>query len=349
MIKIDPKYIQSIHACSSKEELYPMLQNAIVLEHATIPPYLTAMFSLIDGKNTEIEQLIRSIVVQEMSHMTIAANLLVAIGGSPQINKERFIPSYPGPLPMSIGGADFVVPIKAFSKDLVKDVFMVIEEPEHPIDVRSNAIAEPEFETIGAFYDAVKHKIQELGDGIFLQNPERQVVSWFSPDDVFPIVDVDSASRAIDVIVIEGEGTATDPFEAPDDPAHYYKFSEIYHGKKIIKTEDGYAYDGDPIDFDANGVYPMVDNPKIDDYPIGSTTRVLMDRYAYSYSSLLNSLHDAFNGEPERINAAIGLMYDLKLQAVELMSSRISPGVTAGPAYVYRNSPGAVDSAVYEI
>ena len=163
MIKLERHYVDQVKACGTKEELYPLLQNAIVLEHATIPPYLTAMFSLKPGTNDAIGALIHSIVIQEMSHMTIAANLLVSIGGSPEINNPRFIPTYPGKLPMGIGGDDFTVPIKRFSKNLVKDVFMVIEEPEHPIDIRAAAEATEQFATIGEFYEAVKAKWQIWG------------------------------------------------------------------------------------------------------------------------------------------------------------------------------------------
>jgi hypothetical protein len=208
-------------------QLRRYLQNAVELEHATIPPYLTAMYSLRPGTNEEISSLVRSVVIEEMLHMTIAANILVAIGGSPQINNPAFVPKYPGPLPMGIGG-NLIVPIKAFSKDLVKEVFMEIEEPEDPIPVSTSLAAEePEFATIGQFYQEIQRKITELGDGIFTVGPERQVLTWFDSERLFPIVDVESANRAIETVVIEGEGTSTDPFEGDGEPAHFYRFGEM--------------------------------------------------------------------------------------------------------------------------
>src|SRR3954463_945906 len=98
MIRLDRKVVEAVQAAAVREDLYPWLQNAIELEHATIPPYLTAMFSLKAGTNEEIRQLIRSIVIEEMLHLTVSANILVAIGGSPQLNTPEFIPKYPGPL-----------------------------------------------------------------------------------------------------------------------------------------------------------------------------------------------------------------------------------------------------------
>jgi len=77
---------------------------AIELEHATIPAYLASYYSIVPKANLEASAIVRSVVIQEMLHMCIAANLLNALGGLPSIDPPQFIPSYPGPLPMSIGG-----------------------------------------------------------------------------------------------------------------------------------------------------------------------------------------------------------------------------------------------------
>jgi Ferritin-like len=339
MIKLQRSIIHGIEAATDRTELYYYLQKAVELEHSTIPPYLTALFSLMPGYNDEIRQLIHSIVVQEMLHMTIDGNILIAIGGQPQINSPDFIPQYPGPLPMSIGGKDFIVGIEAFSKPLVLNTFMVIEEPEHPIPVKTLAVAaaEPEFATIGEFYDAVKRKIDELGDSIFTVGPDKQVLNLFPPNRLFPIVDRTSAKRGIDIIVVEGEGTSSDPFQTPGNPAHYYKFGEIYHGRRIIRTPTGFAWGGDPVPFDPNGVYPMRPNPKLSDFDPGSQAYTRVAEFSFAYSNLLNALHTAFNGKPDNINVAIGLMYELKMLAVSLMQTPANDGtnMTAGPSYVY--------------
>ena len=339
MIKIDRKIVRGIAACQKKEHLHRYVQKAVELEHATIPPYLTAMYSLIPGTNDDIAGLILSIVKEEMLHMTIAANLLVAIGGHPKINNPDFIVHYPDKLPMGIGG-DLIVPIKAFSKQLVKDVFMEIEAPEDPIPVKAQAEALPEYATIGEFYAAIQDKIHELGDAIFVVGAEEQVLSWFGQDLLFPIVDVKAANHAIDIVVIQGEGTHGDPFESPGVPAHFYRFGEIYAGKKLIKTDDGYAWGGDPVPFDETGVYPMIDNPSPADYPAGSYVAMLSDTFTFAYSGLLNALHQSFNGSPKMIDTALGMMYQLRLQAQTLMSTPIEQGGerTAGPVFRYVTS-----------
>lgn len=347
MMKLDKSYVRGVQAATGAVQLHRYLQNAVELEHSTIPPYLTALFSLKPEFNVEIGQLLRQIVMQEMLHMTISGNILIAIGGHPQINNPRFIPSYPGNLPMQIGGADFIVGIEAFSKSVVENTFMMIEEPEDPIPVRRlmGTEQEPEYATIGQFYDAIKLKIAELGDGIFTVGKERQVLSWFPPDQLFPITDVESALAAIDIIKVQGEGTSTKPFESPGgDPAHYYKFGEIAAGRKIVETADGYAYAGAPILFDAEGVYPLRANCKIADFKPGTQARTRIEQYAYSYSCLLNALHKCFNGDPNNMDTAIGLMYSLKIEAVALMQT-MDPngsGLAVGPSYEYTHTQGAM-------
>ncbi len=338
MIRLDRKVVEAVRAAASREELYPWLQNAIELEHSTIPPYLTAMFSLRPGTNDEITRLILSIVKEEMLHMTIVGNILIAIGGRPAINMPGFVPNYPGPLPMAIGGSAFKVGIEAFSKPLVHDIFMEIEKPEHPIPVSTLALeAVPDFATIGEFYAALTKKITEFGNSVFTVPAAEQVLSWFDRDRLFPITSVATADRGIQIIVDEGEGTKTDPFQSPGDPAHYYKFGEIFFGRKIVRTADGFAYGGDPIPFDSAGVYPMKSNPKIADFAPGSQARTRVEQFSYAYSSLLNALHIAFNGQPAKIDVAIGLMYELKMIAVSLMQTPAGEGsnATAGPSFEY--------------
>jgi len=63
----------------------------------TLLVYFCMMFQL--GCNVEVQNLIRSVVMQEMLHMSQAANLLIALGGRPIINSRCFAPVYPGPLP----------------------------------------------------------------------------------------------------------------------------------------------------------------------------------------------------------------------------------------------------------
>ena len=67
------------------------------------------------------------------------------------------------------------------------------------------------------------------------------------------------------------------------------------------------------------------------------TFAMLSDTFTWGYSSLLRALHQAFNGSPETIDTAIGLMYQLRLGAQQLMSTPLKKGSdrNAGPVYKY--------------
>lgn len=344
MLRIKPEIIEGIRKVKERRGLYRYLQSAIELEHSTIPPYLTAYYSLKPGLNDEVARLLRSVVIEEMLHMTIAANILISLGGRPAINHPDFVPDYPGPLPMGIGGDGFIVHIAPLSMPLIRDTFMVIEEPEQPIEVETlGGEAEdeaPTYRTIGEFYDALKQKLAELPPSDF-GHVDRQVLSVFSPKETFPIVNARAANRAIDVIIRQGEGTSTDPIDPDGEPAHYYRFGEIYYGCRLVRRKEKgswtWTYDGEPIAFVSDGVFPMRPDPTAEQFPPGTRGRLLSDNFTAGYSAMLNALHEAFNGHPDRIQAALGLMMQLRFMAQTLMSTPLQRGqvATAGPVFKY--------------
>jgi hypothetical protein len=70
-----------------------------------------------------------------------------------------------------------------------------------------------------------------------------------------------------------------------------------------------------PLHFDPSSVWPLMDNPSLAAYPKDSQSYRLAVEFNALYSNLLNALHVAFNGQPQTLNAAIGLMYSLSVQA----------------------------------
>ncbi len=343
MIKLKPELFAAL---DTQDGLLNGLQQAIELEHATIPTYLYALYSIKLDSNTEIQDLIRSIVIQEMLHMALACNILNAIGGSPVIDRPEFIPQYPGPLPGAVE-SELIVPLARFSLDLVKNVFMVIEEPETPLNfpVRDLAAAPPQ--TIGEFYTAIKQQIMERGQSIFEVGVlSKQVTSDFWPNELIKVTDVNSATRAIEMIVEQGEGTTKSPLRGEgSNIAHYYRFAEIYHGKTLIPNPNAppdapddqkYVYGGDPIPFDPNGVLPVIENPKAALYPVGSPARLVCDTFNSTYTSILKTLHETFTVSPNQLDNAIDLMDSLSVQAMNLMAIDLGNGTHAGPSFEFR-------------
>jgi hypothetical protein len=317
-----------------------VLQTALELEHATIPPYLFATYSL-KTSNSAIRDRVVDVALEEMLHMNLVANLLNAVGGHPRLNSSDFIPKYPTHLPGAVQD-ELMVPLAPFNMELLRNVFMKIEEPEHPEDfpVRAaTAIAETEVRTIGQFYARIKEVIQAGGEALFTGDPALQVAIDLADDVSFTITNVDSAVRAIDLIVGQGEGTPTSPLEATEEPAHFYRFEGILHGRELRKDStvpQGFSFTGDLLPFDPAGVFPAKTNIKVADIPIDSPARQLAEQFNRDYTAMLNHLNRAFNGEQDQLNPAINIMrLKLKSAAKVLVQSPIADGVTAGPTFEF--------------
>lgn len=109
--------------------LQDLLQTAILIEHSTIPPYLTALYSIKDGTNALASQIIRSVAVEEMLHLIMVCNVLNAINIQPSVNKPQNYPTYPMKLPMNV---DFFVGLETFSPNSIA-TFIAIESPSSPL------------------------------------------------------------------------------------------------------------------------------------------------------------------------------------------------------------------------
>lgn len=328
MLRIDPAYVAAARNAESGADLHELLQKAIELELATIPPYLTAAYSFMLGTNTEIRKTIVKVAKEDMLHMTIVANVLNAIAGRPLIADPHAAPVYPGPLPMNIGGS-LQVGLKKFSKELVHDVFMQIEAPEHPIPFPGPFEA-VQFATIGEFYRAIIEKIEQLGDAIFTGDSGRQVVDEdaFPSNQLYAITNTETAVRALKRVVEDGEGTTAFPVDVDGNFAHFYLFEGIYRGAMLVQdptAPNKFSYTGAPLNFDPAGVWDIPDNPKAADYPAGSAERSKVNGFNSAYSNLLRNLQNVFNGSPGGLaGALLSMQPALRTLAEDVVSTQDS-------------------------
>lgn len=339
MILLKSQVLEGVSAPGSGQDLWPALQQAVELEHATIPPYLYALYSIAEPKNAEIAQIIQSVVIEEMLHMTLASNVLNALGGSPAIGGPGFVPKYPGPLPGGVE-AGLTVNLAPFSMATLQ-TFLDIEQPEDPLDFPTEALAAPgQPITIGQFYTAISDAIGLLGDGAFVDPPRNQV----GPDLMYGsivVTGVATAQAAIAKIIEQGEGTTTSPEEAAgsSEPAHYYRFMQIQKGKLLVPAPPptNYAYAGAPVPFNPAGVYAVQTNPTSAGYGPG-TQQFACENFNYTYTSLLIALNSLFNGvnTQAQFNVALGLMMSLKGQAKAMMSGVPNCAVFTGPSFEYQ-------------
>lgn len=345
LIRIGNFSLLEKHKIKTVEGLRHHLQTAIELEHSTIPPYLCALYSIVNDKNIESTQIIKSVVMEEMLHLILAANVLNAIGGTPIVDKPNFIPEYPTYLPHS--DKSFKVSLSKFSRDTV-ETFLKIEKPAEPC-------AEPEpnhYQTIGQFYEAIEIALRELSEqeNIFTGDPNRQITPEYyygGGGEIVPVTDLDSALNALNEIIGQGEGINQTIFDGDHrifgqeiEYAHYFRFNEIFQGQYYTNLDTPKSGPtGDPLNVDWQAVYNMQQNPKLDNYPKGSELWKKTLEFNKTYTSLLNGIHQALNGRPRLLLASVKGMYELKYQAIELMKTPIdASGITAGPSFEYASN-----------
>jgi len=409
------------------------LQTALEIEHATIPTYLTALATIKDNYNTEVQDIFGQILIQEMLHLALAANLLNAVGGEPVLFSENFIPLYPTRLP---GGLmpQLQVPIEKCSVALINDIFMAIEQPSVTADFddtyaeRSEAhdseeaitpgagqqqplkvtgqyktkehssrkdvkkcghipsqkmkgghsypgeltkpIFHKHYNTIGEFYEHILNALTFLTNNgtnqtIFSGDKSKQLSFDFHfgrYGRLFAVTDFESAKRAIEEIITEGEGSSPcNPLDWSNnkgDLSHYFLFKSIVERHKIkvynissdsysgsmqfFKVCQGeYFFNGSDIFFDPDGVWPMVNNPRLRKFVPGSQADVLNREFNRLYTNLLRSLDVAFNGHPEKFGDAVGLMFSIDRHLKRLVRTPLEQdgdptvGPNAGPTFEF--------------
>lgn len=326
------------------ESLRRHLQWALELEHATIPAYLCALYSIPEGVNLAAQQQLRAVVMEEMLHMVLVANVLNAVGGEPRVDDPAFVPRYPTTLPHSDGSV--CVHLRRFDREALQ-TFLQIERPEPP-----QAKPEPErYHSIGQFYDAIEDGLRrlaaQLGPGLFSGSVLRQIdpTRWYYGGGGRPVVvqDLSTALAALDEIKAQGEGLPHSVFDdhAPfgrRELAHYFRFRQLQLGR-FYRPEDsprsGPSGEALPLRWDP--VHPMRANPRMAAYAEQPEVLALMRRFNLGYTALLRALHGAFNGQPSLLFEAVPMMAALKIQAQALMRLPCGDGSgeTVGPSFEY--------------
>lgn len=273
---------------SNASELQDALQTAVRLEFSTIPPYLCAEWSIIEGEDPDgVGGTLKDIVRQEMYHFAIAGNILSAIGRTPKIATSDFLPKYPtNYLPGGIYQPE-PVDLKPISPAQIH-VFMQIEYPEFTPIAHKGADTPA---TIGDFYNTILKGLTDVNPDI------KQDAFYINYGEVKQIKTLRDAQDAIDMIKEEGEGTSTSPDQndKQNKLAHYYRFKEIYVGRRLIKTGDTWDFVGNGIQFPAKSVFsrPPDGSPEFNK----ALSTLLMDLEACwsSGTALGKSLEDMTN------------------------------------------------------
>lgn len=326
----------TLHRITTVGDVESYLHTALQLEHATIPPYLGALYSIRPDTNPESAEILRSVVIEEMLHLLLIANLINAIGATPSFSHDGFVPSYPTHLPD--GETDFEVSIRPFSPEAI-ETFLQIERPGDPdkeisfIDRRRSERAllpafhhedegELHFFSIGEFYaeldrglHAVYDDLEARDEMLFDGDPARQVTTDFEYHGggrVIPVTDLASADAAIRLICDQGEGLGGTLFDEDGALSHYFRLEQIKVGRRYVDGDEPGRPTGDPITVEWDAVYPITMNARLDDFVHAPDLHASAKEFSDSYRGFLEMLTAAHNGAPESLDAAVGEMFRLR-------------------------------------
>jgi hypothetical protein len=329
------------------ESLREHVQWAIELEHATLPPYLCALYSADQARNPEAAEVMLSVFLEEMLHTVLAANLLNAVGGRPQFDIPRMLPGYPRYLPH--GDRSFELSLLPFGAEALEQ-FLRLERPAPP-----SAPAESDrYETIGQFYAAIGEGLRtlcaQLGEAdVFSGDPARQVTEVSFHGGARRAMAVDSLATALSAlkeIVEEGEGA--DRLEVWDgdrnmfrpereDIGHYFRVQQLKLGRRYRRGDSPTSGpSGEAISIDWGGVRRMRPNQRTTDHAPGCPIRIAQEDFNHAYCGVLHLLDHAFNGRAHELRGAIRAMFGLKEQAEALMTMPTHDGfAVVGPTFEY--------------
>ncbi|MER9593945.1 ferritin-like protein [Mesorhizobium sp. M0244] len=341
---------------TDKQTLLTWLQTALELELATIPPYMVALLSIKLPGNRAAAEIIRSVMVEEMLHLTLIANVMNAVGGKPRIDSSA-APSYP--LHMQFDGKAFAdrqfpIDLAPFRATTIA-TFLQIELPHRPpqpeLLVEKLVVPAP---TIGEFYGRIEELLARLdAEGpLFTGNPAYQISEdyfWSGGGHVIPVTDFASAKAALDLVITQGEGAAM-PVNAQAakfgdalEMGHYFRFREIEAGRRFAIGDDPFGEPtGDSLAIDYEAVYPIMVSPKAADYRLGSTHAALNGDFNRRYTTMLEEIHEALNGTPKTLYTAImDSMHSLTPIAHEMMKTPVDgdpQGRTGCPTFEWTTS-----------
>ena len=204
---------------NNRSELIAWLEEAAELEQSLMLQYLFAAYSLkkttaegITDSETELtrrwESLMLHVARQEMAHLAMVSNLLLAVGGRPHFTR----PSMPQP---ALGYRPFPFTLQRLCDESLAR-FIRAEQPQPQpnlmaLDLIPNA---PDYDYTGELYRKISAGFANVdkdlsgrGETLFIGPDSGQAKgNWSTSITISAVTDLPSAQAAIDEIVKEGEG-----------------------------------------------------------------------------------------------------------------------------------------------
>jgi len=362
----------------TREELLYLLTRASELEHDLACVYLYAGYSLkSDPQEGDItaEELeytrtwkrkLAGVAVEEMLHLAQVSNIITAVGGAAHFAHSNF------PMPASTFPFGIELSLEPFSQALIERLVCYempedgVLPPERVADydtirkrvvrgfdqanaMRTQNTSEPfdiDFRTVGEFYHKVEtafHHIPE--DRLFIGPPEAQANPKYLdlPKKLIEVTDAASASRAIEMIIEQGESPTE---EHPD--AHFVVFDSIRREYEALcekAQREGRTFDP---------VRPMISNPTTRGFATEPGATRITGAVAQELAGLFNSAYDVMlmmllrffshGGETEEelrllargtLRVMASVLRPLGEAVAKTPAGDEYPGKTAGPGFGY--------------
>lgn len=330
------------------EWLKRALQQALMVELATIPPYSCGLWSIVAPPQARTTyRTIREILFDEMSHLGLVGNMLSAIGGTPVLTSP---PTYPGKLP---GGVrpELTVSLSGLSKESL-GMYADIEAPEHLQIPKQKESDKPEqYPSIGAFYRKISETFERL-DPALGGGPQIEFGlsgGHGTGNDIVAMKDLDTVLDSLDIVMEQGEGTNATPGNPypghEGELAHYFSFRELHVGRKLIRKDGEWVFEGAKIEHPKS--FPAATVPAggwakdPDNDPTGTTVGQYLAWFNGAYSTLLNSLQRAWSTEDVKartalVGRAIVAMGDMREYARLIVPTPLKKGSgTYCPEFLY--------------
>jgi hypothetical protein len=351
----------------SREQLFHLIAEAAEIEHTLMCSYLYAAFSLKRAGSTGLSpteseaverwrRTILAVATDEMVHLLLMANLSIALGGRPHFSRPNF-PVAPGYFPSGV-----IVKLTPFSPTTLEH-FVYLERPqgvelpdgegfEHDQEYQREEAYDglmpsvQDYATVGRLYEALRKNLTEqaaqIGESKLFVGPVEGQVGHdvVHLEGVATISDLQSALRAIETIVEQGEGSAADR-----EDSHYHRFLSIQEEyAKLLAANPNFAPAWPVAESPVMRRPPEPEDKVFVDAP--HAARVL-DFANAVYGLLLRFLVQAF-GRYDRsdaqgafVNAAIDLMHVLAQSSTVLATlpaSAAHPDVNAGMTFTMLRS-----------
>ncbi len=334
--------IPEIDPATDLAQLQADLQLALEVEHATVPPYLAAWASAetAQDRNAVPRKILRTVFTEEMLHMTQVANLLLAVGGTPRLAYDGFVPHYPHSLPGAAPGWE--VHIRPLSAMAITD-FKRIEQP-------AGAGARPEerdWHTIAQLYAGVEERFARVlaeFPTILADNAARQIKpsAFYGSAQLLTITTAADVTAAITEIITQGEGADGGVFDddpsifagtSNKEPGHFERFVELEVGKRFTDSDTlETGPNGAPFTVDYADVNPMRVDAQLADYADAPEVLAVLTDFNRLYGRLLGALELAYGDSGEAFVDATAAMFAVGQRAAEIarMPDPTMPGSTVG-------------------